>query len=447
MQVAVLGLGEAGSQYAKAFAAHGCAVTSYDPREIATDSKIQRAASVREAVRNADLVLSLTTASPSVGVALEASGAMKPEALYIDLNAASPTMKQEVAAALGDQVKTVDGAIIGSVQRYGDKVHVLLSGDHSAEAESLLNVIEAQAEAIGGDVGDASRRKLLRSVFMKGLGALVTEAITVGKESGEEEWVRGQIASELDGGEETVDRLFNGTRTHAKRRASELEASLDLIQGYPGRWPVTKAAHEVHVGLANSDSAQLVAELRRIPTSALGDAGDRLGFLDSTVRPVWGSTPLAGRAFTVQTRPGDNEGIHRALSFANPGDVLVVAGGGHTERALIGELIAERAKAIGIAGMIIDGAVRDVTSITELKFPVWAKATSAAGPYKTGPYRLGESVSVAGAVCEHGDYVVADSDGVIVVPARSAGTMIRASRAVLDHEEERKVQIRSEQPS
>ncbi|RAG60006.1 transferase, partial [Burkholderia multivorans] len=114
---------------------------------------------------------------------------------------------------------------------------------------------------------------------------------------------------------------------------------------------------------------------------------------------------------------------------------------GETDRALIGELIAERAQIRGIAGMVIDGAIRDAAEIAQLGFPVWARAVSPAGPYKSGPGRLRETISVAGAVCHHGDYIVADADGVLVVPATSAEQAVAAGRAVIADEQRRQKEI------
>ncbi|MBM6590818.1 transferase [Brevibacterium sp. RIT803] len=445
MRVAVLGLGEAGFKYSRAFAEAGHEVAGFDPRDLETAAGVVKAASVVEAVSGADLVLGLTTSRPSVSVAAEASASLAGDSVYIDMNAASPHRKREVQNALGADAKFVDGAVIGSVQRFGAQVHVLLSGAHSDEAAEKLKAIGAEAESIRGQVGDASRRKLLRSVFMKGLGALLTEAMRAGEETGEVEWMRTQIAGELVQGGETLDRLLSGTRTHAYRRSVELGDSVDLLSGLEHPWPMTVAARAVHLSLAADTEGPLADQLAAVPTSALGDAGDRLGFLNSSVKPMWKSPPLAGRAFTVQTRPGDNQAIHRALPLTAPGDVLVVAGGGYSERALIGELIAERAHIRGIAGMIIDGAIRDVKEIEEIGFPVWATGVSPAGPYKSGPGRLRETIAVAGAVCRHGDYVVADADGVLVVPAIAAEKILADGLAVVDDERRRQTEMRSEQ--
>ncbi|GLU47810.1 NAD(P)-binding domain-containing protein [Nocardiopsis ansamitocini] len=447
MKVAVLGLGEAGATYAAAFARAGCTVAGFDPGGAPTPEGVERTTSTADAVDGADLVLALTTAAHAVSAARDAAPALSAEAVYIDLNAGSPELKALVAAELGGTGQTVDGAIIGSVVKYGAAVTVLLSGPGSERAAALLAPVGSDATAIGGAVGDASRRKLLRSVFMKGLGALITEGMDAGAAAGETEWMRAQIAEAITDGEAALDRLDNGTRLHALRRAHELRASIDLLTGLGVETPVSSAAAERHLALARKaagDGASLAEAFADVPTAAIGDGLDRLGFVDSRVRSVWPGPHVSGRALTVLTRPGDNLAIHDALKVAGKGDVIVVNGGGDTSRALIGELIAERAINKGIAAMVIDGAVRDAEELRAAGFPVWAAGVSPAGPYKTGPGRIGAPIAVGNTVCATGDIVVADGDGVIIVPLLQAEQTLRAARAVVADERQRKTAILAE---
>ena len=104
---------------------------------------------------------------------------------------------------------------------------------------------------------------------------------------------------------------------------------------------------------------ELIRRLAKLPAANIGDAMDRLGIADSAIQAIWPGARLAGPAFTVWTRPGDNQGIHRALQLARAGDVIVVSGGGDESRALLGELIGERAINLGLAGFALDGAARD----------------------------------------------------------------------------------------
>lgn len=428
--------------YASAYAAVGWKVTGFDPAEVATPEGIERSASAEAAAEGADLVLGLTTAKHASAAAEAAAHALPAEAIYIDLNASSPELKVELAGLIGSD-RFVDGAVIGSVKKFGPQVRVLLAGPAAARAAEALVVINADAQPISDEVGAASRRKLLRSVFMKGLGALISESMHAGEVAGEIEWMREQISAALVDGEVALDRLNDGTRIHAARRSTELGDALNLLEGYVGQWPVTRGAQARHLELARDGAADLAERLSKVPTAALGDGSDRLGLAHSSIKPVWPSPPIAGRAFTVLVNSGDNQAVHSALRQAQPGDVLVVAGGGNTERALMGELIAARAQNAGIRGFITDGAIRDVSALQESGFPVWAAGVSPAGPYKHGPGRLGETVAVGGAVCAHGDYVVADEDGVIFLPAVRAEAMLSAGEAVLADEEHRRKIIRS----
>lgn len=438
MKIAVLGMGEAGTVYAAGFVAIGVTVVTYDPVDRSRPDGVATASSAAEAVRGADLVLSLVTAAHAVDVADEVASYLEPTAVYADLNAAAPQRKEEVAAALGAAAdRCADVAVLGSVPRFGPQTALITSGPVCGDVAEQFRALGAEVDAIGGKPGDASRRKILRTVFMKGLGAVITEAVDAGEAAGEGEWVRAQIAGELVDGETTLDRLDRGTRKHALRRAHESEAAADLLDSLDVPPLVTTAVGNRHRALSQQptrDTAGLLTEFAHVPTAAIGDAGDRLGIVDPRVRPMWPAGRLAGRALTVLCRPGDNAGIHQALTIAGPGDVLVVSGGGDPSRALIGELVAHRAINRGVCGMIIDGAVRDVQQLREVGFPVWAVGTSPAGPYKTGPYRVRTDVAVGGVVVHPGDIIVADSDGVTAVPFSDAEHVLAGARAVLDDE-------------
>ncbi|WP_160071395.1 NAD(P)-binding domain-containing protein [Pseudoclavibacter sp. 8L] len=440
MRIAVLGLGEAGSMYAKAFVEASWEVVGFDPRSVEIPG-MTSATSIAEAVAGADAVLGLTTAAHAAGAARDAAPHLEPTTVFLDLNAGSPQLKQAVADEIGERARVVDGAVIGSVKKFGAQVRVILSGPDAESAADVLRSIGATADVVSDTIGDASGRKLLRSVYMKGLGALISEAMSAGRAAGEEAWMRAQIVETLVDGDAAVTRLDEGTRIHADRRSHELGDSLELLSALPGSWPVTEGARRRHVDLAFEAKPDFAAELESVPTAALGDGGDRLGFAHSSIKPIWPSGPIAGRARTVLVNPGDNRALHEALKVVQPGEVLVIAGGGYAERALLGELIAERAVNAGVRGIIVDGAVRDVSAIAEIGLPVWAVAVSPAGPYKSGPGRVGETISLGGAICSTGDYVVADEDGVLVLPLDRAAAALRAGRAVLADEAGRRVEI------
>ena len=192
-----------------------------------------------------------------------------------------------------------------------------------------------------------------------------------------------------------------------------------------------------NAGFRRPDPA-VVERLAKLPAANIGDAMDRLGVADSAIQAIWKGARLAGPAFTVWTRPGDNQGIHRALQQAQPGDVIVVAGGGDTSRALLGELIGERALNQRIAGFALDGAARDAETLGEIGMPVFARATTPAGPYKDGPSRLGTPIAFGGVPVLPGDIVVGDSDGIVVVPQAQAEQVAEAAEAVFADETSRR---------
>ncbi|WP_426765001.1 methyltransferase [Pseudarthrobacter sp. 1G09] len=202
----------------------------------------------------------------------------------------------------------------------------------------------------------------------------------------------------------------------------------------------TPAIDATDADFARPDQAT-IERLAKLPAANIGDAMDRLGVADSAIQAVWPGAKLAGPAFTVWTRPGDNKGIHQALQQVRPGDVIVVAGGGDESRALLGELIGERAINLGVAGFVLDGAARDAEALGEIGMPVFARATSPAGPYKDGPFRLGTAVAFGGVPVLPGDVIVGDSDGVVVIPREQATAVAEAAEAVFADETNRRQAI------
>jgi regulator of RNase E activity RraA len=176
------------------------------------------------------------------------------------------------------------------------------------------------------------------------------------------------------------------------------------------------------------------SRLGDLPTANIADAMHRLGAMDARIRPMWDGARLVGAAYTVWTRPGDNAGIHEALRHAQPGDILVINGGGDESRALIGELIGGRAKSRGVVGFVIDGAVRDAPGLAEYDMPVFARALTAAGPYKDGPFVVAAPTAVGGVVVNPGDVIVGDDDGVVVVPLGLADLVAQVAQAKHDDE-------------
>jgi RraA family protein len=180
----------------------------------------------------------------------------------------------------------------------------------------------------------------------------------------------------------------------------------------------------------------LLDRFRSAPAAVIGDAQERLWVLDSGICAMWAGAACLGPALTVYTRAGDNVAIHRALELAQPGDVLVVNGQGDESRALLGAVLATRAADAGLAGVVVDGAVRDVAELAAIGFPVFARGSTPAGPYKNGPAEIGFPVACGGVVCCAGDIVRADADGVVVVPLSRAEQVADAVDAVIRHERE-----------
>lgn len=192
-----------------------------------------------------------------------------------------------------------------------------------------------------------------------------------------------------------------------------------------------------------SGDTEFVERLRQVSASQVGDAMDRLNVLDSSLRRIGASGVMVGRAFPVQTAAGDNKIIHEAFEHLKTGEVLVVDGQAAVTRALVGELIAERYQRAGCAGFIIDGAVRDVEEIDELRFPVYARGVTPAGPYRIGPGRMKRAVSVGGVVVHPGDWVVGDADGVAIIPQNETSSVLERAEAKKTQELAQQEEIRA----
>ena len=177
----------------------------------------------------------------------------------------------------------------------------------------------------------------------------------------------------------------------------------------------------------------LLDALRGIATSLLSD---NMARLTGTVGLAAYHRPkaMAGTAVTVRTRAGDNFAIHRAFDFCRPGDVMVIDGGGELSQALMGEIMATYAESLGVQGLVIDGAIRDVGSIRARDFPVYARGVTHRGPYKTGPGDINVPVVVGGMVVQPGDIMVGDEDGVLAISPADATAVLAAAQRQGDSE-------------
>lgn len=177
----------------------------------------------------------------------------------------------------------------------------------------------------------------------------------------------------------------------------------------------------------------LVQGFKDIPVANIADEMGRMYCLDTGIRPL-NTTPLLGTAFTVRARPGCNLMLHRALDMAEPGDVVIVEDQGDQTNALTGENMMMWAHRRGLAGVVIDGAVRDLESIGKLAFPVYAKGINPRGPHKSGPGEINVPINCGGVVVHPGDIIVGDQDGIVVISPRDAQTVLAKARKKLEKE-------------
>lgn len=175
-------------------------------------------------------------------------------------------------------------------------------------------------------------------------------------------------------------------------------------------------------------SPDLVRAFAGVSAATAHEAQGRTGALASAIKPIYPGMRLLGPAFTCECPPGDNLTLHAALKFARPGDVIVCAAGGFTEQGLFGDVMASCAKGNGIAGLLVDGGVRDGATIRDIGFPVFARALSIVGTVKETLGAIGRPVVVGGVSVNPGDLIVGDDDGVVVVPLATAEAVLAAAR-------------------
>ena len=186
-----------------------------------------------------------------------------------------------------------------------------------------------------------------------------------------------------------------------------------------------------------------VSNFKGLPVANISDSMSRMTAGGARLRPMHASGALAGPALTVKTRPGDNLMIHKALDIAERGDVIVVDGGGDLTNALIGEMMVAHAIARGIAGMVLNGSIRDYDAIHAGTFPVFAAGVTHRGPYKDGPGEINVAIAIDGMVVEPGDLVVGDGDGLLCIPFDLTEAVYKAARAKNDAENKQIVAIRN----
>ena len=248
--IAVLGFGEAGSLIARDLVAAGADVRGFDPRVPPPDG-VAGAGSDAAAVIGAGLVLSLNSADDAVAALTASLDALSPGAVWADLNTASPAIKRRLAdIGAGRGVPVTDIAMMAPVPGNGLRVPMLASG-HAECAAATLRGYGADVEVLDGPAGLAATRKLLRSVFYKGMSASIVEALEAAEAAGLGDWLRPHIAEELAAADaSTVERIVTGTRRHAVRRGHEMAAAAEMLADLGVKPIMADASRALHERLS-----------------------------------------------------------------------------------------------------------------------------------------------------------------------------------------------------
>ena len=187
----------------------------------------------------------------------------------------------------------------------------------------------------------------------------------------------------------------------------------------------------------------LVEAFRVLPVANISDSMWRMTAGGPRLRPYYTGGTMAGPAFTVKCRPGDNLMLHKALDLAQPGDIVVCDGGGDLTNALTGELMMAHALKRGLGGVVINGSIRDSKELRTGSFPVYAAGVTHRGPYKDGPGEINVTVAFDGMVINPGDLVIGDEDGLLCVPLAEAEKILAATQAKHAAEEKQMAAIRA----
>jgi 4-hydroxy-4-methyl-2-oxoglutarate aldolase len=193
--------------------------------------------------------------------------------------------------------------------------------------------------------------------------------------------------------------------------------------------------------IARAD-AEVVRTLGELGVATVHEAQARTGLMRPYLRPIYPSAKTSGSAITISSQPGDNLMLHAAMELCQPGDMLVVTTTSESTDGMFGELLADSALAHGVVGLVIDAGVRDVADLTALVFPVWSKAISAQGTVKSTAGSINVPVVCGGAIVRPGDVIVADVDGVVVIPRQTAAEVARLGRERVAKEEKTRERLR-----
>lgn len=190
-------------------------------------------------------------------------------------------------------------------------------------------------------------------------------------------------------------------------------------------------------------SRDLLAQIGQYDAATLHEAMGRQGAMDCSIKPIQPGMKICGRALTVKTHLGDNLMLHRVLEMAGPGDVIVADTGMCTEAASWGDLMSAQAMVNGVAGLILNGSIRDLAQIREMGFPVFGAGVSMKGLMKDSMGTVNHPICCGGVTVRPGDILVADDDGVVVIPLEQAQEALEGARQRQEREEEMLARIRS----
>jgi 3-hydroxyisobutyrate dehydrogenase-like beta-hydroxyacid dehydrogenase len=246
LHIAILGLGEAGSRFANDLVNLGVQVTGWDPnpqREL--HPRIIFSKNNQDACRQADIIFSVNLSSVSELVAKEVLPALNSKKIYAEMNTSSPEMKVRISNILKSSgVQFVDVAIMAPVPPKGIFTPLLTSGPGALILKEKVSHLNLYLSVLNDTVGDASTRKLLRSIVYKGIAAVICEAVEAGKVFELEGYVREQIQSIIGGNSELIDRFIEGSVTHAERRTHEMEAVARMLESKGIEPILSKAVHD-----------------------------------------------------------------------------------------------------------------------------------------------------------------------------------------------------------
>jgi 3-hydroxyisobutyrate dehydrogenase len=231
MRVAVLGIGEAGSLFAADLVASGATVAAYDPAPVRTPPGVDRHIDPEGAVAGAGLVLALTASTDARLALTQALPAIPVGTLYADLSTSAPDVKRDLAAlAAHAGLEFADVALMSIVPGHGLRTPALVSGPGARRYVDVMTPLDVPVDVVGDRAGDAAARKLLRSIVMKGLAAVVIEAVRAAEAADLGPWLWENLVQEISTADERMlVRLVTGTRTHAERRLAEMEACRALL--------------------------------------------------------------------------------------------------------------------------------------------------------------------------------------------------------------------------